>query len=48
MEIIFSEKDSINLYENFIKKAFLVILNKRIPNPKKAFNLIDSQVYIID
>ena len=44
MEIILSEKESINLYENFLKKAFLVILNRRISITNKSLNIIDSQV----
>ena len=46
MEIILSEKDSRNLYENLIKKAFLVILNRRISISNKPINIIDSQVNI--
>jgi hypothetical protein len=46
MEIILSEKDSINLYENFLKKALLVILNRRIRTNSNSLNIIDSQVII--
>jgi hypothetical protein len=46
MEIIISEKDSINLYENFLKKALLVILNRRIKITNNSMNIIDSQVII--
>jgi hypothetical protein len=44
MEIIITEKDSINLYENFLKKAITVILNRRFLNRRNSLNLIDSQV----
>ncbi len=47
MEIIISEKDSMNIYENFIKKAFMVILNRRLLNSCNSLNLIDSQVKIL-